>query len=163
LVEKSRILQSENTLCPINSIYEGLHIGRIQLPSATEPNPVLLSCQFRPFIEYFIWCQEAKRFSWAIIQSIHDVVYLSICQASHLTSFGYIAADGTTVHEIDGWHESKLGVIYWENEREHRESCYVGRFNNSEIFGWHLWLQAYHCGLRHADEIFVFLLSLWLK
>jgi len=65
----------------------------------------------------------------------------------------YIAADGTTVHEIDGWHESKLGVIYWENGREQRESCYVGRFDNSEIFGWHLWLQACRCGLRHADEV----------
>jgi hypothetical protein len=65
----------------------------------------------------------------------------------------YIAADGTTVHEIGGWHESKLGVIYWENERKHRKSCYVGRFDNSEIFGWHLWLQACHCGLRQADEV----------
>lgn len=65
----------------------------------------------------------------------------------------YIAADGTTVHEIDGWHESKVGVIYWENEREQRESCYVGRFDNSEIFGWHLWLQACRCGLREADEV----------
>jgi hypothetical protein len=65
----------------------------------------------------------------------------------------YIAADGTTVHEIDGWHESKLGVIYWENERKQRKSCYVGRFDNSEIFGWHLWLQACRCGLRHAVEV----------
>jgi hypothetical protein len=76
----------------------------------------------------------------------------------------YIAADGTTVHEIDGWHESKLGVIYWENERKQRESCYVGRFDNSEIFGWHLWLQACRCGLRHADEV-VFLGdgALWIR
>lgn len=65
----------------------------------------------------------------------------------------YIAADGTTVHEIDGWHESKLGVIYWENERKQRESCYIGRFDNSEIFGWHLWLEACRCGLRQADEV----------
>ena len=65
----------------------------------------------------------------------------------------YIAADGTTVHEIDGWHESKLGVIYWENERKHRSSYYVGRFDNSEIFGWHLWLQACRCGLREANEV----------
>jgi hypothetical protein len=26
----------------------------------------------------------------------------------------YIAADGTTLHETDGWHEAKAGVIYWE-------------------------------------------------
>lgn len=65
----------------------------------------------------------------------------------------YIAADGTTVHETDGWHESKIGVIYWENERKDRRSCYVGRFDNSEIFGWHLWLRACRCGLRQADEV----------
>jgi hypothetical protein len=65
----------------------------------------------------------------------------------------YIAADGTTVHEIDGWHESKLGVIYWENERQYRGRHYVGRFDTSEIFGWHLWLQACRCGLREADEV----------
>ena len=65
----------------------------------------------------------------------------------------YVAADGTTVHEKDGWHESKTGVIYWQDEREHRSSCYVGRLDSSEIFGWHLWLEACRCGLREADEI----------
>lgn len=65
----------------------------------------------------------------------------------------YIAADGTTVHETSGWHESKIGVIYWEDERKERESCYVGRFDNSEIFGWHLWLEACRCGLRQVDEV----------
>lgn len=65
----------------------------------------------------------------------------------------YIAADGTTVHETDGWHESKIGVIYWENERQQRESYYVGGFENSEIFGWHLWLAACRCGLREAEEV----------
>jgi len=64
----------------------------------------------------------------------------------------YIAADGTTVHETDGWHESKLGVIYWEDGRGHRNSHYVGRFDNSEIFGW-----------RRAVAVFVKLMrrSLW--
>jgi hypothetical protein len=65
----------------------------------------------------------------------------------------YVAADGTTVHEIDGWHESKAGVIYWEDQRKDRRSHYVGRFDNSEIFGWHLWLGACRCGLREADEV----------
>ena len=65
----------------------------------------------------------------------------------------YVAADGTTVHEMDGWHETKIGVIYWENERKERKSHYVGRFDNSETFGWHLWLEACGCGLRQADEI----------
>ncbi len=44
-------------------------------------------------------------------------------------------------------------MIYWENERKQRKSCYVGRFDNSEIFGWHLWLQACCWGLREADEL----------
>ena len=35
----------------------------------------------------------------------------------------YVAVDGTTVHENDGWHEVKMGVIYWENERQERMSC----------------------------------------
>ncbi len=65
----------------------------------------------------------------------------------------YIAADGTTVHETDSWHESKIGVIYSEDERKDRKSCYVGRFDNSETFGWHLWLESCRCGLRQADEV----------
>lgn len=65
----------------------------------------------------------------------------------------YIAADGTTVHQTDGWHESKIGVIYWENEHHQRQNRYMGRFDNSEIFGWHLWLEACRCGLRQADDV----------
>ena len=65
----------------------------------------------------------------------------------------YIAADGTTVHETDGWHESKAGAIYWQDQRRRRQSIYVGRFDNSEVFGWHLWLEACRCGLREADEV----------
>ena len=65
----------------------------------------------------------------------------------------YVAADGTTVHEMDGWHECKIGTIYLEDERKRRKSCYVGRFDNSKVFGWHLWLSACRCGLRQADEI----------
>jgi hypothetical protein len=67
----------------------------------------------------------------------------------------YIAADGTTVHETDGWHESKIGTIYWEDEHGQRKSCYIGRFDNSETFGWHLWLEACRCGLRQAHEVIV--------
>lgn len=67
----------------------------------------------------------------------------------------YIAADGTTVHETDGWHESKIGTIYWEDERRERKSCYVGRFDNSVTFGRHLWLEACRCGLCQALEVIV--------
>lgn len=65
----------------------------------------------------------------------------------------YIAADGTTVHETDSWHECKAGVIYWQDERNYRKSYHVGRFDNSETFGWHLWLESCRCGLRDAEEV----------
>jgi hypothetical protein len=65
----------------------------------------------------------------------------------------YVAADGTTVHETDSWHECKIGTIYWEDERKRRKSHYVGRFDNSEVFGWYLWREACCCGFRQADEI----------
>lgn len=65
----------------------------------------------------------------------------------------YVATDGTTVHEIDGWHECKAGAIYFEDERNRRKSRYIGRFDNSETFGWHLWLKACRCGFRQAPEV----------
>ncbi|MFH1615127.1 MAG: ISKra4 family transposase [Planctomycetota bacterium] len=65
----------------------------------------------------------------------------------------YVAVDGTTVHETDGWHECKVGTIYFEDERKRRKSCYVGRFDNSENFGWHVWLAACRYGFRRAQEV----------
>ena len=65
----------------------------------------------------------------------------------------YIAPDGTTVHETDGWHEAKVGCIYWQNTRFERQRRYVARLDDSETFGWHLWLEACRCGLRQAQEL----------
>jgi hypothetical protein len=65
----------------------------------------------------------------------------------------YVAIDGTTVHQTDGWHEAKTGVLYWENHRMERQKHYLGRFDNSETFGWYLWLEACGCGLRQAKEV----------
>jgi len=65
----------------------------------------------------------------------------------------YVAADGTTVPEIDGWHEAKAGCVYWENERFLRSKRYLACFDNSETFGWHLWSEACRCGLREAKEV----------
>ena len=65
----------------------------------------------------------------------------------------YVALDGTTVHETDGWHECKVGTIYFEDECKRRKSCYTGRFDNSEDFGWHLWLAACKYGYREAKEV----------
>lgn len=65
----------------------------------------------------------------------------------------YVATDGTTVHERDGWHEVKVGRLYWEDEHLERRDWTVGRFENSETFGWHLWQAACRCGLREAEEV----------
>lgn len=65
----------------------------------------------------------------------------------------YVSVDGTTAHEHDGWHEAKIGCIYWEDEQLRRHSYYVGRFCNSESFGWYLWLAACRWGVRGAVEV----------
>lgn len=64
----------------------------------------------------------------------------------------YVSVDGTTVHEADGWHEAKIGCINWEDKEFTEHKRYVGRFENSETFGWHIWLEACKCGLRQAKE-----------
>jgi hypothetical protein len=65
----------------------------------------------------------------------------------------YVGVDGTTVHESDGWHEAKVGCIWWEDERLGEQKRYVGRFDNSENFGWHVWVEACKCGFREAEEV----------
>lgn len=65
----------------------------------------------------------------------------------------YIASDGTTVHQKDGWHETKVGCIYWQDEGFLRQERYVGRFDNSDTFGSCLWLEACRCGLRTSKEV----------
>jgi len=65
----------------------------------------------------------------------------------------YVAVDGTTAHETDGWHEVKVGSIYWEDEQFEKQKRYVGRFDNSETFGRHVWMEACRCGLREAKEV----------
>jgi hypothetical protein len=65
----------------------------------------------------------------------------------------YVAVDGTTVHEEDGWHEVKLASVYWHDEHGNRHCRYVGSFEDSQQFGWLLWYAACVCGLREAEEI----------
>jgi hypothetical protein len=65
----------------------------------------------------------------------------------------YITVDGTTVPEDDGWHEAKVGCIYWLDEQFKRQKRYIASFDNSAIFGWQLWLEACRCGLRQAKEV----------
>jgi hypothetical protein len=76
-----------------------------------------------------------------------------IPQAEHKLQRLYICPDGTTVHEKDGWHETKMGCIYWEDTRGQRHKHYLGRFNSSEVFGNYLWLEACRSGFREADEV----------
>jgi hypothetical protein len=65
----------------------------------------------------------------------------------------YVSVDGTTAHERDGWHEAKIGCIYWEDPQLRRHAYYVGRFCDSQTFGWYLWLAACRWGLRGAVEV----------
>jgi len=65
----------------------------------------------------------------------------------------YVAVDGTTVHETDAWHEAKVGCIYFEDERFKRHKRYVGCFDRSQTFGWHVWFEACRCGFREAKEV----------
>lgn len=76
-----------------------------------------------------------------------------IPQAQFTAQRLYITPDGTTVCEQDGWHEAKVGCIYWQDDRLGRRSRYVGSFEDSQRFGWELWLEACRCGLRQAKEV----------
>lgn len=65
----------------------------------------------------------------------------------------YIAPDGTTVHERDGWHESKIGCLRWEDDKGRLHHYYVGGFDDCEVFGQYLWWEACRWGVREAVEI----------
>jgi hypothetical protein len=80
--------------------------------------------------------------------SIQREIPISQVQVQRL----YVSVDGTNVHEQDAWHEAKTGCIYWYDEHLRQHKCYVGRFCNSEEFGWQMWLAACRHGLREALE-----------
>jgi hypothetical protein len=99
---------------------------------------------------------------------VHQVGSVSIQQQEQLERFGvqreipisqvqpqrlYVSVDGTTVHEQEGWHEAKMGCIYWQDEHWREHKYYVGRFCTSEVFGWQMWLAACRYGLREALEV----------
>ena len=66
----------------------------------------------------------------------------------------YIAVDGTPAHEIDGWHEAKAGAIYGQDEHDKTDiRRFVAGFENSERFGWDVWLAACRSGLRQAKQV----------
>jgi hypothetical protein len=65
----------------------------------------------------------------------------------------YVVADGTTVHEKDGWHEAKAGCVYWDDKRFVRRKRYIAGFENCDDFGRRLWLEAKSCGLYDAKEV----------
>lgn len=76
-----------------------------------------------------------------------------IPETQHKPKRLYICPDGTTVHEKDGWHEAKMGCIYWEDEKYQTHKRYVGWFGDSDTFGKYLWLRACQCGFRDSDEV----------
>ncbi len=65
----------------------------------------------------------------------------------------YVVADGTTVHEKDGWHEAKVGCVYWDDKRFVRHKRYIAGFENSDDFGRRLWLEAKSCGFHETKEV----------
>jgi hypothetical protein len=76
----------------------------------------------------------------------------------------YITADGTTVHEEDGWHEAKVGCLYWESGGWKPEKRYLGGLISSGDFGWRLWLESCRCGYRQTPEpVFLGDGSGWLR
>lgn len=67
----------------------------------------------------------------------------------------YVSLDGTTVHQEDGWHEAKVGCLYWQDARWEPRKRYVSGFEDSQTFGWRVWSAAWRCGLRQAQEVIV--------
>jgi len=57
------------------------------------------------------------------------------------------------IHTIFGWITVKRAYYHCTNCRLNRISRYVGRFDNSENFGWHVWFEACRCGFRDAKEV----------
>lgn len=76
-----------------------------------------------------------------------------IPQAKVIPNRLYVAADGTNVHEKDGWHEAKTACLWWQDKQFQESKRYIARFDNSKHFGWYMWLEACICGLRQAKEL----------
>src|SRR3972149_9424731 len=65
----------------------------------------------------------------------------------------YVAADGTMVHRLDGWHEAKCVTCWWEDDKGHRQSRYAVRLETAEQFKAFVWSLACQCGLERATEV----------
>jgi len=65
----------------------------------------------------------------------------------------YVAVDGTTVPERDGWHEAKAASIYFRDGGGRCVQRYVGRFDCSSRFGWETYLASCRRGYREAKEV----------
>lgn len=63
-----------------------------------------------------------------------------------------MAADGTKLHEQDGWREAKVGCIYSENQRFKDGKYYVAEFDNSQRFGWNSGKSLFGEGTRATDR-----------
>jgi hypothetical protein len=73
--------------------------------------------------------------------------------AEHQPQRLYVAVDGTTVRETDGFHEAKTVTCYWEDAEGARQARYAVRFETAALFASFVWSLACQCGARAAKEV----------
>jgi len=83
----------------------------------------------------------------------HDSVDFEIGERHGLPAIVAVAADGTMVHRLDGWHEAKCVTCWWEDDKGHRQSRYAVRLETAEQFKAFVWSLACQCGLERATEV----------
>lgn len=64
----------------------------------------------------------------------------------------YVATDGTTVHQWEGFKEAKTVVCYGEDSRGQAVRRYAVRLESADVFKAHAWATACRCGLEGATE-----------
>jgi hypothetical protein len=64
----------------------------------------------------------------------------------------YVATDGVTVRQRDGFKEAKAVVCYGEDERGRPMKRYAVRFESADEFKAHAWSLACRCGHEQAKE-----------
>lgn len=65
----------------------------------------------------------------------------------------YVAVDGTTVHQQDGWHEAQCVTCYWNEPDGTRQARYGVRFADAATFVAFVWALVCRCGLETAQQV----------
>lgn len=65
----------------------------------------------------------------------------------------YVAVDGVMVREMDGFHEAKTAICYWEDAAGKHHTRYAVRFETASMFAAFVWSLACRCGARTAKEV----------